>query len=200
MQKKDRSTVLWWIGWIALTIVSFFVSCAFWTPVIARRIGGMDTPNAPILWVAAVFGSWMVLLVPLIIVMYAKVDKAYEDARIARESTAFQKARSEFNIRSILVDESARTLEARLTAKLKKVPTAIRRGHLVTALLKDGRRVENVFVLDRKEVLGIYGAEVLDFKISDITNIEPANLDALPAFQAEKWLRLDGVGGAIPTP
>ena len=91
--KKSENTVLWWVGWIALTILSFFACCYFWTGFIARHIGGMDTGNAPILWVTAVFGSWMVLLVPLIIVMYAKVDKAYEDARIRRESAARTRAK-----------------------------------------------------------------------------------------------------------
>ena len=84
-----RQTVFWWIGWIVLTILSFFLSCFFWTRHIALHVGPMSQPGVSILWISAVFGTWMLLLVPLIIVMYNKVDKAYEDARIVRETTQF---------------------------------------------------------------------------------------------------------------
>src|SRR3990167_5619830 len=87
--------VLWWVGWIVLTIASFFVSCYFWTGFIAKHVGPMDQNGVPILWVAAVFGSWMVLLVPLIIVMYNKVDRSYEDARMHRESEMQKKRASQ---------------------------------------------------------------------------------------------------------
>src|SRR5687768_2772555 len=100
-QEKDGNyTVLWWIGWITLTIISFFISCYFWTGFIAKYVGSMDKPGVPIVWVTAVFGTWMVLLVPLIVIMYSKVDKAYEDARLKRETDAFNKAKAEFKVKS----------------------------------------------------------------------------------------------------
>lgn len=195
MQKKDvQNTVLWWVGWISLTILTFFVSAWFWTGVIARHVGTMDMPAARYLWVAAVFGCWMVLLVPLIILMYNKVDKAYEDVRIARETAAFEKTKKELRVRSVRVDDDKRLLSKTLSEKLKAHPLAIKRGHLVTAVLKDGRRIDNVFVLDRKDVLGVYGLDALTFDIRDIVDVEPADLDRLPAFETEGWLRLDGVG------
>ncbi len=158
----------------------------------------MDKPGVPILWVTAVFGSWMVLLVPLIIVMYNKVDKAYEDARIARETSQFQKAKADFKVRSVLVDAEERKLKKELSAKLKRVPETIKRGHLVNAILSNGQKVPNVFILDRKEVLGIYGVKEVLFKIKDIVDVEPIALDRIPNFKSEEWLRLDGVGGALP--
>ncbi len=193
-KQKDRSTVLWWIGWILLTIASFFVSCWFWTRVIAEHVGTMQKSGTPILWVTAVFGSWMVLLVPLIIVMYSKVDKAYENARISRETMQFKQARGTFKIRSQFIEPSERRLEKSLVRKLKKTPETIRRGHLVTAILKDGRRIENVFILNKKEVLGVYGMETLNFDIRRIVDVEAADPGHLPHFNAEEWLRLDGVG------
>ena len=196
MKKDNPSTVWWWLAWIGLTIGSFFVSCWFWTLFIARHVGTMQQPGAPILWVAAVFGSWMVLLVPLIVVMYRKVDKAYEDARIQREKTAFQKAQGAFRIKSIFIENSKRALNKNLGQKLKSMPETIRRGHLVTAVLRDGRQIENVFILNKKEVLGVYGLEALTFEISDIVDILPCDLDRLPNFKSENWLRLDGVGSA----
>lgn len=194
-QKGGSQSVLWWVGWILLTILSFFISCYFWTGFIAKNVGPMQQPGVSILWITAVFGSWMVLLVPLIIVMYSKVDKAYEDARIAREKTQFAKAKAEFRIKSVLIDERDRLLNSGLQVKLKKIPEAIKRGHLVTILLRDGRKIDNVFVRNRKDVLGVYGLDALSFKIKDIIDLEPADLDQVPAFSHENWLRLDGVGG-----
>ncbi len=191
---KKENTILWWVGWIALTIVSFFVSCYFWTGFIAKKIGPMSQSGVPILWIAAVFGTWMILLIPLIIVMYSKVDKAYEDTRLAREARELELAKNEFKTRSVLVDVSERSLPKILTEKIKKMPEALRRGHLVTVVLKDKRRVENVFILNKNEILGIYDQTKMPFMLSDIADIEPADLDALPAFEARRWLRLDGAG------
>ena len=189
--KKDQG-VVWWVGWITLTILSFFASSYFWTGFIAKHFGDMHKAGAPALWVTAVFGTWMLFLVPLIIVMYNKVDKAYEDARITRETAAFQKTKSEFKIRSILIEESKRLLKPALSQKLKQLPEIIKKGHLVTAILKDGRRIENVFVMAKREVLGLYDQESLSFEIGDIVDFEPAA--EIPDFKAGKWLRLDGVG------
>lgn len=191
---QSRSGVWWWVGWILLTIAAFFVSCYFWTGFIARHVGSMQKTGAPILWVTAVFGSWMVLLIPLIIVMYQKVDKAYEDARLAREKVSFEKAQSAFRVKSAFLETADRWLDKTLVQKLGKIPEAVRNGHLVTAVLKDGRRVENVFVRGRKEVLGVYGVETPPFRAGEIADIEPVDLDRLPDFKPEKWLRLDGVG------
>ena len=195
--KSSQSTVGWWLGWIGLTIVSFFVSCYFWTKFIASHVGSMQEPGVPILWVAAVFGTWMVLLVPLIIVMYAKVDKAYEDARMARETTAFEKREKSLPFKSIWVEDSERILSKPLSKKLKKIPETIRHGHLMTAVLRDGRKIENVFIRDKKDVLGIYGVDSLPFKISDIVDLETADAGRWPDFKTENWLRLDGAGETL---
>lgn len=183
----------WWIGWILTTIGSFFVACWFWTGIIAKHVGPMSQAGVPILWVTAVFGSWMVMLLPLIVVMYRKVDKAYEDARLAREKAGDEKARNRFQVRSIFIEPSQRLLSQGLIQKLKKVPETVRRGHLVTAILRNGQKVENVFILNRKEVLGVYGLERLNFSINEIVDLEPADTGRLPRFEAREWLRLDGV-------
>ncbi len=64
----------------------------------------------------------------------------------------------------------------------------------MTAVLRDGRKIENVFIRDKKDVLGIYGVDSLPFKISDIVDLETADEGRLPDFKAENWLRLDGAG------
>ena len=195
---KDN-TVLWWLGWIGLTVVTFFAAAWFWTGVIARHYGDMHKSGAQALWVAAVFGTWMLLLVPLIIVMYHKVDKAYEDARIARETASFGKAKGRFKIRSQRFEESERLLEPPVAKKVSRLPYTLRqgyelKGHLVTAVLKDGRRIENVFILDGEQVLGVYDQTEWTFRGRDVADILPTDLDHLQVFEPGKWLRLDGAG------
>ena len=190
---KDR-TVLWWVGWILLTILTFFVSCAFWTPLIARHFGAMDKAMAPIVWVTAVFGSWMVLLVPLIVVMYNKVDRVYEETRIRREAAQRQKVLSSLPFKSVLVPESERLLGPALVDKIKKIPPTLKRGHLVSVFLKNGRQVDHVFIVDKNEVMGVYGHDKPPFRVADIVDVRAADLERLPPFETERWLRFDGVG------
>jgi hypothetical protein len=194
MSADGKTTVAWWIGWITVTIVSFFICAWVWTWLIAKHYGPMTKAGAPLVWVICVFGSWMILLVPLIVIMYQKVDKAYEDARISRETREYEKAKSNFRVRSVDMPESARLLSKELSTRLRSIPQAVKDGHLVTVQLKDGRRFENVFIKDRREVLGIYGVDAMPFEAGQIAAFEPADLDRLPKFTTEGWLRLDGVG------
>jgi hypothetical protein len=194
MSKPGQSSVLWWIAWILLTIGTFFLASHFWTWFIAQRVGPMRQPGVPILWITAVFGTWMALLVPLIIVMYRKVDKAYEDARIRREMQALKEAESRVPFKSVYVEETKRLLPKELVKKIKRFPPAIQGGHLVTAILRDGRRIENVFVFNKNDVLGVYGYDRLPFHVEEITDLVPADLNHLPDYKVENWLRLDGVG------
>ena len=97
-------------------------------------------------------------------------------------------------MKSVLVDESKRQLTKDLSKKMKSWPEAIRRGHLVTAILRDGQRIENVFVLNRRVVLGVYGVQEMPFQVEHIQDLEPSDLDHIPNFKSEDWLRLDGVG------
>ena len=194
-QHGDHS-VWWWMGWITLTIVTFFIACAFWTPFIAKHVGTMNAPAAPVWWVTAVFGTWMVFLVPLIIVMYNKVDRAYEDARIQREKITFEKKSKLSPVRSVFIPEQERLLSDSLAKKVKKMPLTIKRGHLVHVILNNGRKVENVFILDDREVLGVYGHQKAPFQVSEIADILAVDLDGLPAFETGQWLLLDGAGSA----
>ncbi len=188
MGKKPSGTqtIFWWVVWITLTIASFFVAAAFWTPLIAKKFGSIHETRNSVIWIVAVFGTWMATLVPLIVVMYSKVDKAYEDARLRREKAALR-------FKSIPVDKSKRLLSSVLAARLEHSPEAIQGGHLVTLFLKDGRKIPNVFIAERKEILGIYDAEKLTFEAADIKEMELSDLNNLPPFLAPNWLRLDGV-------
>ena len=191
MDKQDESTVTWWLIWISLTIGSFFLAVWLWTPVIASRFGSVRDPTTSILWIVAVFGTWLVVLTPLMVFMYRKVDKAYEDARIRREIRTEQ-FKDPVKIRAGFVEKEKRRLAKPLTKKLKKIPQTIKGGHLVTAILKDGRRMEHVFVAGGKELLGIYGQDELPFEAQDILDVEPTDLTRPPDFTQKVWLRLDG--------
>ena len=191
MDKQDESTVTWWLIWISLTIGSFFLAVWFWTPLIANRFGSIKNPTTSLIWIIAVFGTWLVALIPLMIFMYQKVDKAYEDARIRRESRAV-KFKDPVKIKAVFISESKRQIPKTITDQLKKIPQTIKGGHLITAILKDGRKIEHVFIARAKEILGIYGAEELTFGAEDIVNFEPADLTHPPDFTQKTWLRLDG--------
>lgn len=184
--KSGTRTILWWVIWISLTILSFFAASAFWTPVIAKHYGSVRETKASIIWVVAVFGSWMVILVPLIILMYSKVDKVYEDARINRE-------KKEARFRSIFVEPSKRRIPDSIAQKLAQGPETIEGGYLVNATLADGRKIENLFISSQKEVLGLYNATDFSFEGKDIVSVEAIDWTQPPSFLANFWLRLDGV-------
>ncbi len=185
-KKSGTQTIFWWVMWITLTIASFFVSQAIWTPIIAKHFGSIRETKTSIIWVTAVFGTWMIILLPLIIVMYSKVDRAYEDARIAREKAAAR-------FKSLKIDRSKRILPPNLREKLKDFSPIMEGGHLVHLILKNGQKVQNVFIYKEEEILGIYKASAMTFEAADIADIEFAGLKDTPPFSANQWLRLDGV-------
>jgi len=171
--------------WITTTIASFFAAAAFWTPFIASRFGSIRETGNAVLWVTAVFGSWMIILIPLIVVMYSKVDKAYEDARIRREEAA-----QRFQSQSL--SRSERLLSEALIAKVRTFPETIKGGHLMNARLRDGRSISNLFISRGEEILGIYDQPSLSFRPGDILDLDPVDMSNPPFFLPSKWLRLDG--------
>ncbi|MBP9864928.1 MAG: hypothetical protein KBC91_00850 [Candidatus Omnitrophica bacterium] len=184
-KSKGTQTILWWVAWITLTIVSFFAAAAFWTPLIAHYLGSVRESRNAIIWITAVFGTWMIFLVPLIVFMYQKVDKAYEDARIRREQNANR-------FRSILVPEEKRRVPSHVSQKLAAYPPTVNGGHLVNITLQNGSQVPNVFISECREMLGVYNARELTFEAKDIRDIDLVDMNNPPAFLTTSWLRLDG--------
>lgn len=190
--KQSDQSVWWWMGWIALTILSFFAASYFWTGFISTHVGSMDQKGVPMLWITSVFGTWMILLVPLIVIMYNKVDRAYEEARIHREMTSQEARRATSGVKFVSIPEPERLLHERFVKKIKKMPWTIKRGHLVTLTLKNGEKIDNVFVLDRQDVIGVYGYNTAPFQVADIVDVNIVAGDHLPNFETDKWLRFDG--------
>ncbi len=191
MDKQDESTVTWWLIWISFTIGSFFIAVWFWTPFIAAKFGSIRHGSTTLLWIVAVFGTWLVILTPLMVLMYWKVDKAYEDARIRRELRN-EPVKDPVKIRAVFVDKAKREIPKILSEKLKNIPDTIRGGHLVHCTLKDGRKMQNVFIAKKKEILGLYDQTELTFEARDLLDLELADLTHPPDFTQKIWLRLDG--------
>jgi uncharacterized membrane protein len=192
LSQEDETNVTWWIGWIALTIATFFTSAGFWTWFFAKDGGSIKDPGVAERWVFAVFGTWMIALVPMIVVMYRKVERAYEQARQRREQNETREPKA----KTLCLDPLKRILREPAAEKLKKLPVTIKKGrlsgHVVTAVLQDGRKFENVFVMNQREILGIYGRESLPFEAKDVVDFEPVEIETIPSFSVENWLRLDG--------
>ena len=186
MKPSGTQTIFWWIVWISLTIASFFAAAAIWTPLIAKHFGSIRETRASAIWIIAVFGTWMVFLVPLIVIMYQKVDRVYEDARLRREKNAAR-------YKAIFVEPSKRTLPQNAASSLKQMEPTLQGGRLVNLTLKDGRKFQNVFVSSENEIVGIYDADEMSFEGNDVAALEPADLKNSPAFITQNWLRLDGV-------
>ena len=193
MSRNKEYTVFWWIGWIVLTIATFFIAHSIWTPFIAKHVGPMSKPGVPVLWVAAVFGTWMVFLVPLIVVMYNKVDRAYDEAREGREKRAAELLSSRFPVRALELEMKRLLLPQDLRKKLKRLPKTLKQGQLVHLSFKDGRRLENAFVFEGEEIVGVYGRTDFPFDAREAVEaqlIDPA--ETQPVDYA-RWLRLKGV-------
>lgn len=156
-------------------------SCFFWTWKMKAQIADDGRMNGP--WLKAVVGTWLVLLLPFLIVLYKNADKIFKEAIVRQTSPGppFQ---------SIFVEKSQRLLPDAVSSKLKEIPPTLDRGHLVSLILKDGRKIPDVFILDGKEILGIYDRIELGFNVSDILDAEP--LDHFQNYEESKWLRLDG--------
>lgn len=183
--------MLWWVGWIVLTILTFFIACYFWTGFIAKHVGPMDQSGVPILWVATVFGTWMILLVPLIIVMYNKVDRTYEDARNRRESEKQKKLVSQRGFSASDAPVSKRLLPKGVQKKLKKLPRTLRQGQLVALIFQNGSRLENVFVLANEEIVGLYGRKDFPYDAKDVVDVELLDPAETQPIEVEKWLRFE---------
>jgi hypothetical protein len=179
-------TILWWLVWITLTILTFFAAAALWTPLVAKHFGSIRETRASAIWIIAVFGTWMVFLVPLIVVMYQRVDKVYEDSRIRRENAARR-------YKSIFVEPGKRKLPKGASSTLKSLAPLLEGGHLVHLTLKDGRKIPNVFVSAQEEILGIYDVQEFAFEGRDVASLEPVDFKTSPVFMTQSWLRLDGV-------
>ena len=183
-EDQEKAIDAWLFGmgiFIGLLIISeFFWSFWFLRGSRPTSSGGFD-PR----WIRAVFGTWLFLTLPFLVLMYRRADKIFKTA-VARQTQAGPSFRTHF------VEKSRRMLPETIAAKLRGVPPTLEQGHVVTAVLKDGREVPHLFVLNANEILGVYDRTELGFDASDIVGVKPVDADQLPGYEESKWLRLDG--------
>jgi hypothetical protein len=59
-----------------------------------------------------------------------------------------------------------------IAEKLSKLPETAMGSQTVSVWTKDGRRFDNVVVIDSKNIVGIYGFEALPFDPSDVSDVQ----------------------------
>ena len=177
-QEKAMSAAFKALG---LFIFALIASCLFWSLYFRDRI--FSSPGLDTLWAKAVFGTWLFLILPFLVLMYRKADKILKDAE-ARQMEMGPKFRTAF------VEKSKRMLPETVSKKIKGCAPVLQNGHVVSLQLKDGRKISDVFVMNNSEVLGVYDRSEMDFSASDI--LEAEIISPLPLYEESRWLRLDG--------
>jgi hypothetical protein len=190
MRKKERiwkrlnqdqeKAVDAWLGAMSLLIAFLIASCVFWS---WKRSAAIAAQGLDGTWLKAVLGTWMLAVMPLLVFMYRKADLILKEA-VARQTHTGPKFRTGF------VEKSRRLLAPAVKSRLKDIPQTLPQGHIVTAVLSDGRKIPHVFVLNASEILGIYDREAMDFEAGEIVGVEP--VEDLPPYEEARWLRLDG--------
>lgn len=172
-----------WLAAMGIFIGLLVASCLFWSWRLADRVQLNDGFDP--VWSKAVFGTWLFLLIPLLIWMYRKADDIMKTALVRQGVVAP-------SFKTAVIPRSERLLPEALAEKLKKIPPTLPRGHIVTVVLKNGERIPDVFVLDAREIAGVYDRDSFDFEPSQIVDVELIQSEQLPAYEEAKWLRLDG--------
>ncbi len=182
-QDQERAVDAWFMG-MSVFIGLLLTSCLGWSFVFKDRLHSAAGQGMDPVWAKAVFGSWLVTLLPFLVLMYRNADKIFKQAVDTQTYIP--------NFKSIQVDETKRLLPHAITSKIRTFPQALPGGHVVTAILKNGERVSDVFILNYREILGLYDHLELHFQASDIDDVQNVETRDLPAYEESRWLRLDG--------
>ena len=178
---QEKSVDAWFLGtsvFLGLLIASAF----FWDLYFKSRLFP-DSPGLDPSWAKAVFGTWLVLLIPLGILMYREADKIFRQA-VDRQTY-------EPSFRSCWIESEKRRLPEKIASKIQPFKTTLPGGHVVKLHLKNGEVLPNVFILNGREVAGIYGYRSTHFDASEIEDVEITPLDQLPAYDESQWVRFN---------
>ena len=181
-EDQERAVDAWFNG-MSVFLGGLVASAFFWS---VRFVRGAP-PDAGLnpLWIKAVFGTWLFITLPFLVLMYRKADQIFKNA-VVRQAPAGR-------FQSIFVDRQKRLLPEPFAAKVAAMPANLPKGHVVSLLLKDGRRVDHVFVLNGREILGVYDRPEFDFETAAIIDVESIENADLPNYDESKWLRVDGI-------
>jgi len=182
-QDQEKAADLWLRG-SSLLIGALLAALVFWSLVfqheLHRQSGGFFGP-----WLKAVAATWIVTLIPFLILMYRKADVVF------REAEARQTQRGPV-FKAIFVEKAKRILPEDVQAAIKASPETLSGGHVVLLTLMDGREIPHVFVLQSREILGLYARPGMDFSAAEIRSAQVLTQDELPPYDEAQWLRLDG--------
>ena len=169
---------------ISLFIGSFVLCCTLWAWFLKKDVLTVSAGSFDGGWIKAVLVSSLILMLPLLVYLYKTADVIFKSA-VSRQTggTQFQKT---------FIEKSKRSLSNEMIKKIEAIPPTLDRGHILTLILEDGRSVPDVFIWDQREILGIYNQKELSFDASQVVDVK--SVTTLPAYEEEKWLRLDGRG------
>ena len=129
--------------------------------------------------------TWLLALIPFLVVMYRKADTLFKEAH-ERQTSRGPK------FQSTLVEKAARILPAKIEGQINTFPEMLENGRIVTLKLKDGREIKDVFVINSREVIGLYARSSMDFSTEDVVEVQAVDSKNLPVYDETQWLRLDG--------
>ncbi|MBI3312804.1 MAG: hypothetical protein HYZ83_01025 [Candidatus Omnitrophica bacterium] len=177
---QERAVNAWLLG-MGTFVGLLILSCFFWSLALKGQIHQNVSQGFNSVWAKAVFGSWLLLLMPFLIFMYRKADQIFKDATIRQTQTGPK-------FRTVFVEKAKRRLPEKVAGKIKNFPSMFHEGYLMNLILKDGRKIPHVFIVNN-EILGVYDRLELGFNAEDVSDIEP--LEKIPNYEESKWLRLD---------
>lgn len=180
---QEKAADLWLKGmvfYIGVLIVSSLTWSVVFRSGLHRSGGGLYGP-----WLKAVLATWLLTLIPFLVVMYQKADLLFKEAH-ARQTSRGPK------FQSTLIEKAVRQLPPAIADQISGFPEMLENGRIVTLKLKDGREIQDVFVINSREVIGLYGRDSMDFKTEDVIDVRAVDAQSLPAYEETRWLRLDG--------
>jgi hypothetical protein len=174
-----------WLKAMGIFVGLLVASALGWSLILKKNLGQNTGTGLDPVWAKAVFGTWLFFLFPFLIWMYKTADRIFKSAVIRQTQTGP-------SFKTVMVEKSKRLLPKRLAAKIAGCPPTLEKGHVVTLVAKDGSKIQDVFVLNSSEVLGLYNREKLDFNPYEMVDVECLDSGMLPPYEESKWLRLDG--------
>lgn len=181
MNNDQEKATTAWLGAMGLFIASLISICLFWDWKLKDRI--FASPGFDGAWGKYVFSSWLLMTLPFLVFLYKKADQLYK-AAVARQTQWGPKFQTGY------MEKSKRQLPESISAKIRNFPETLKEAHVLNLKLKDGRTIPHVFVLRASEVLGVYDAKDFSYDLTQVVDAEP--VEAMPAYDESRWLRLDG--------
>ncbi len=171
-----------WLAGFGSFIGAFVASEFLWALILKDRISP-NTPGLDPLWMKAVFSTWLVILIPLMIWMYRSADTIFK--------TANERQTHQPSFQVLWVAPEKRVLSPALSSKLAHIKPTLPGGHVVRGRLKNGEVLENLFVLNGKEIVGAYGLQITDFDASRFEDIEVMDIRDIPPYEESRWIRFN---------